>query len=132
MVTKLHFSKILVVIFQKEHLIKNPKIFKSLIHVTCNESFIADGLEYKIIVVWQIEVLFIKAVLFRLTNKIPVAFHNLPQNDSHFKMQKMVKFGRNINVIPNNMENCMAFMIGKNWHLLTLFNLPVQAWKVWM
>ena len=60
--------------------------------------------------------------------KIPVIFHNLRGYDSHFIMQEigaivknhtfMNKNGKekqmNINAIPNNMEKCMAFMLGDN------------------
>ena len=50
---------------------------------------------------------------YRLSKKIPVVFHNLRGYDSHFIMQEIGKFGVNINVIPNNMEKYMAFMISK-------------------
>ena len=46
---------------------------------------------------------------FRLTNKIPVIFHNLKGYDSHFIMQEIGKFDQEISVIPNNMEKYMAF-----------------------
>ena len=55
---------------------------------------------------------------YRLTDKIPVIFHNLRGYDSHFKMQTIgednkhtykYKEGKekqmDINVIPNNMKN---------------------------
>ena len=51
---------------------------------------------------------------FRLTKKIPVVFHNLRAYDSHFIMQEIGKFDQDINVIPNNMEKYLAFMLGKN------------------
>ena len=51
---------------------------------------------------------------FRLTDKIPVIFHNLKGYDSHLIMQEIGKFGKNINVIPNNMEKYMAFFLGKH------------------
>ena len=50
----------------------------------------------------------------RLTDKIPVIFHNLRGYDSHFIMQEIGKFKLDINVIPNNMEKYLAFMLGKN------------------
>ena len=66
---------------------------------------------------------------FKITNKIPVIFHNLRGYDSHFIMQEIgaiVKKHKyidekgkvremNINAIPNNMEKYMAFMLG--YHL---------------
>ena len=48
---------------------------------------------------------------FRLTNKIPVTFHNLRGYDSHLIMQEIGKFNKVINVIPYNMEKYMAFMV---------------------
>ena len=46
----------------------------------------------------------------RLTNKIPVMFHNFRGYDSHLIMQEIGKFNKVINAIPNNMEKYMAFM----------------------
>ena len=51
---------------------------------------------------------------FRLTDKIPVIFHSLRGYDSHFIMQEIGKFKQDVNVIPNNMEKYMAFMLGMN------------------
>ena len=48
---------------------------------------------------------------YRLTNKIYVIFHNLRGYDSHLIMQEIGKFNKDINIIPNNMEKYMAFMI---------------------
>ena len=48
---------------------------------------------------------------FRLSNKIPIIFHNLRGYDGHLIMQEIGKFNKNINVIPNDMERNMAFMI---------------------
>ena len=64
--------------------------------------------------------------------KIPVIFHNLRGYDSHFIMQQIGEIAKNhayknkkekeqplkINIIPNNMEKYMAFMLGK--HLVCL------------
>ena len=65
---------------------------------------------------------------FTITDKIPVIFHNLKGYDSHFIMQEIGKIietntyvdrkgetrQHKINVIPNNMEKYMAFMLGYN------------------
>ena len=65
---------------------------------------------------------------FTITNKIPVIFHNLKGYDSHFIMQEIGKIietntyvdkkgetrQHKINVIPNNMEKYIAFMLGYN------------------
>ena len=64
-------------------------------------------------------------VKFRLTDKIPVIFHNLRGYDSHFIMQEIGKFKMDINVIPNNMEKYMAFMLGK--HLVFLDSLQFMS-----
>ena len=87
--------------------------------------------------------------------KIPVLFHNLRGYDSHFIMQeigaivKNFKYKNNkgevkqmsINVIPNNMEKYMAFMLGNNLTFIDSFqfmsssldklvsNLPNEAFK---
>lgn len=49
--------------------------------------------------------------LYRFTKKIPVIFHNFKGHDGHLIMQEICKFKKDINVIPNNMENYMSFMI---------------------
>ena len=87
--------------------------------------------------------------------KIPVIFHNLRGYDSHFIMQQIGKIAKehtytnkkgqkaemNINVIPNNMEKYMAFMLGNHLTFLDSFqfmsssldnlvkNLPDEAFK---
>ena len=58
---------------------------------------------------------------FRLTNKIPVIFHNLKGYDSHFTMQEIGKFDQEISVIPNNMEKYMAFFLGKHLKFIDSF-----------
>ena len=80
-------------------------------------------------------------VNFRLTNKISVVFHNLRAYDSHFIMQEIGKFNQDINVIPNNMEMYLAFMLGKSLVFIDSFqymssslenlvkNLPEDGFK---
>ena len=72
---------------------------------------------------------------FRLTDKIPVIFHNLRGYDSHFIMQEIgeivkkhtytnkkgEKCQMNINAIPNNMEKYMAFMLGNHLTFIDRF-----------
>ena len=48
---------------------------------------------------------------YRLTNKIPVIFHNFRGYDLHLIMQEIGKFNKGVKVIPNNMEKYMAFMV---------------------
>ena len=43
-------------------------------------------------------------LIYRLTNKIYVIFHNLRGYDSHLIMQEIGKVNKDINVIPNNMK----------------------------
>ena len=78
---------------------------------------------------------------YKLTEKIPVIVHNLRGFDSHFIMQEIGKFKRKINVIPNNMERYMSFMLGAHLVFLDSFqfifsslerlvsNLPEDAFK---
>ena len=92
---------------------------------------------------------------YRLTNKIPVIFHNLKEYDSHFILQTIGEIANNhtyknkkgeekqmdINLIPNNMEIYMAFMLKKNLVFIDSFqfmsssldklvtNLPSDAFK---
>ena len=87
--------------------------------------------------------------------KIPVIFHNLRGYDSHFIMQEIGAIVKNntyknnkgeekqmnINAIPNNMEKCMAFMLGNHLTFIDSFqfmsssldklvsNLPAEALK---
>ena len=49
---------------------------------------------------------------YRLAHKIYVIFHNVRGYDLHLIMPEIGKFNKDINVIPNNMEKYMAFMIG--------------------
>ena len=58
---------------------------------------------------------------FRLTQKIPVIFHNLRGYDSHFIMQEIGKFEKDIKVIPNNLEKYMAFFLGKHLKFMDSF-----------
>ena len=87
--------------------------------------------------------------------KIPVVFHNLKNYDSHFIIQNIGKLVKNhtfknkkgentemkINLIPNNMEKYMSFMIGNNLLFIDSFqfmnssldklvsNLPKESFK---
>ena len=45
-----------------------------------------------------------------LNHKIPIAFHDLKNHDSHVIMKGPGKFNFKINVIPNGLENCMSFI----------------------
>ena len=76
-----------------------------------------------------------------MTDKIPVIFYNLRGYDSHFIMQEIGKFKQDINVIPNNIEKYMAFMLGKHLVFIDSFqfmsssldkvvnNLPNEEFK---
>ena len=91
----------------------------------------------------------------RLTNKIPVVFHNLRGYDSHFIMQQIGKIVNkhtyvnkkgekqhtSVHAIPNNMEKYMAVMLGYNLVFIDSFqfmsssldklvsNLPKESFK---
>ena len=92
---------------------------------------------------------------FRITDTIPVIFHNLRGYDSHFIMQEIGEIAKkhtytnkkgekcqmNINAIPNNMEKYMAFMLGNHLTFIDSFqfmsssldklvsNLPKESLK---
>ena len=53
-----------------------------------------------------------KKLKFTYSNKLNVFFHNLRGYDSHFLMQEVGKFNKNITVIPNNSEKFLSFSIG--------------------
>ena len=64
----------------------------------------------------NIEVLHIEIVCninIKLNHKIPVAFHNLKNYDSHLIMQELGKFNFEIN-IPNRLEKHMSFINSNN------------------
>ena len=48
---------------------------------------------------------------YRISNKVPVIFHNLRGYDSHFIIQKLGEFGLDISVIPTNSEKYMSFTV---------------------
>ena len=53
-------------------------------------------------------------VNFKMTQKIPVIFHNLKGYDSHLIFKELSKFNVKISVIPNGLEKYMAFTINRN------------------
>ena len=65
--------------------------------------------------------------------KIPVIFHNLRGYDSHFIMQEIGSIGKEydleINCIPNNMEKCTKFMLGKHLVFLDSFQFMASSLK---
>ena len=64
---------------------------------------------------------------YKLTEKIPVIFHNLRGYDSHLIKQEIGKFDRKINVIPNNMERYMSFMLGNHLVFLDSFQFMSRS-----
>ena len=51
---------------------------------------------------------------FQLTKRIPVIFHSLKGYDSHLFFSVLNEFNLKTNVIPNGLENYMAFFLNKN------------------
>ena len=49
-------------------------------------------------------------IILKLTEKVPLIFHNLRGSDSHWIMQEINKFDVEISVIPNGSEKYMAFI----------------------
>lgn len=78
---------------------------------------------------------------FKLTDKIPVIFHNLRGYDSHFIMEQIGdvikkksyknKHGElkqmTLNIIPNNMEKYMAILLVRNLVLIDSFQFVSQS-----
>ena len=50
----------------------------------------------------------------KLTKKTPVIFHILKGYDSHLIIKEISKFDVKVSVIPNGLENCVAFTIYRN------------------
>ena len=48
----------------------------------------------------------------KMTNTIPVIFHNLKGYDSHLLLPELGKFNKKISIIPNNMQTYMSFSVG--------------------
>ena len=48
----------------------------------------------------------------KMTNTIPVIFHNLKRYDSHLLLPELGKFNKKISIIPNNMQTYMSFSVG--------------------
>ena len=53
------------------------------------------------------------SINFKLTKNVPVIFHNLKRYDSHLIMQKIGKLDVKVIVIPNALEEQMAFTKNK-------------------
>ena len=91
---------------------------------------------------------------FKITDKIPVIFHNLRGYDSHFIIQEIGEIIKkhpikvkgkeeemNINIIPNDMEKYLSIMLGKHLTFIDSFqfmsssldklvsNLPKESFK---
>ena len=50
----------------------------------------------------------------KLNHKIPIAFRNLKNYDSHLAMEELGKFNIIIRVIPNGLEKDMSFTVNNN------------------
>ena len=50
----------------------------------------------------------------KASKQLAVIFHNLRGCDSHLIFKELSKFNCNITVIPNGLEKCMSFTLGKN------------------
>ena len=52
---------------------------------------------------------------FQWTKKVPVIFHTFRGYDSHLIFCELKKFDLKTNVIPNELEKCMAFFLVKTY-----------------
>ena len=53
-------------------------------------------------------------VNFKMTNEVPVIFHNLEGYDSHLIFKELSKFNAKISFIPNGLQKYMTFTINRN------------------
>ena len=53
-------------------------------------------------------------IILKITNRVPVIFHNLRGYDSHLIIKEMCNFDVDINVIPNGLEKYMSFIVNKD------------------
>ena len=53
-------------------------------------------------------------ISFQLTKNIPVIFHNLKGYDSHLIFSELHKFNLKVDILPNDLENYMAFFLGRD------------------
>ena len=49
----------------------------------------------------------------KVTKKVPIVFHNLKGYDGHLIIKEMSNFDVSIDVIPNGLENYMAFIVNR-------------------
>ena len=60
---------------------------------------------------------------FQLTKNVPVILHNLIGYDSHLIFRELEKFDAKTSVISNGFGKYKAFVLDKNYCLLTVFRL---------
>ena len=112
-VVKKHFCKNLIMSAEE-----NERFEKTNICWTCNKLFdlshdkVRDHChiseKYRGAAHWSCN------INLKITNKIPVIFHNLKGNESHLIFKELSKLNVKISIIPNGLEKYMAFMINKN------------------
>ena len=51
---------------------------------------------------------------FKITEKVPVVFHNLKGYDGHLIMKELSNFDVAVDVIPNGLEKYMAFIVNRS------------------
>ena len=56
-------------------------------------------------------------------HKIPIAFHNLKNCDSHLIIQELGKFNLKISIIPNGLEKYMSFAISNKVSFIDSFRV---------
>ena len=112
-VMKEYFNKNLIMSGQKEEIFQSSN--KCWI---CNKSF--DLVDEKVRDHCHISGKFRGAAHFsfnailKITEKVPVIFHNLRGYDGHLIMKEINNFDEISDVIPNGLEKYMAFIINRN------------------
>ena len=108
---KKHFNKNLVMTEEEEHLFQESGQISRKI-VDNDDEKVRDHCDvtgkFRGVAHWCCN------IIFHLTKKIPVIFHNLRGYDSHLIFSELSKFNVKISVIPNVLEKYMAFFLDKN------------------
>ena len=99
---KKHFNKILIISEEEEHIEK-----RSEKRIDNNDEKVRDHChitrKFRGAAHWSCN------INLQLTKKVPVIFQNLRGYDSHLIFCRLNKFDRKISVMPNELEEYMAF-----------------------
>ena len=67
-----------------------------------------------------------------MSKKSPVIFHNLRGYDRHLIIKEVSKFDLKVSVIPNGLENYMAFKIKRNLVFIDSMQFMNSMNSIWI